>query len=54
MQATLDAPDSVTLPKRAQVLLYRIAQEALRNVVENTPAPPTSSCGWRRSTAWRA
>jgi len=31
-------PDGVTLPKRAQVLLYRIAQEALRNVVEHARA----------------
>ena len=38
IQATLDAPDAVTLPKPSQALLYRIAQEALRNVVEHAKA----------------
>jgi two-component system, NarL family, sensor kinase len=38
VKATLDAPESTALPKRAQALLYRIAQEALRNVIEHAQA----------------
>ena len=38
VRATLDAPDATTLPKRAQALLYRIAHEALRNVIEHAQA----------------
>jgi two-component system NarL family sensor kinase len=38
IQATLDAPDAMSLPKPSQALLYRIAQEALRNVVEHAEA----------------
>jgi len=38
LRATLEAPDAMTLPKRVQALLYRIAQEALRNVIEHAQA----------------
>jgi signal transduction histidine kinase len=38
LQATLDVPDAAAIPTPAQALLYRIAQEALRNVVEHARA----------------
>jgi signal transduction histidine kinase len=47
IEATLDAPEGLRLPERAQALLYRIAQEALRNVVEHSRATHVLIHVWR-------
>ena len=38
VEATLDAPEHLALPMQVQALLFRIAQEALRNVLEHADA----------------
>jgi two-component system, NarL family, sensor kinase len=38
IDATLEAPDGLRLPERSQALLYRIAQESLRNVAQHSRA----------------